>query len=227
MYQPMLFVHWKQARLLLIPFVVAAFGLPLTLVQGLGAAAGEPASLDAYGIINSYQVWLPFFPFLAVGVGAVLALTAWNWDHQQNHVYALSLPLARWQYVMLKMGAGAALILLPAGALWLGAHVAAASITLPEGLRAYPNQLAFRFFLAVLLAYALFFAMASGTIKTTVWVLTGALAVVVLGEVFAVAMGTTFAAWGEVSVSTEIAKWFVSAGGPFEVFTGNWTLIDV
>ena len=120
MYQPMLFVHWKQARLLLIPFVMAAFGLPLLQVQGLGPGpGGEAVTLSAVAIVSSYQIWLPVFPLFAAAVGAMLALTAWNWDHQHQHVYALSLPLARWEYAMLKMGAGVVLLLIPV-ALLLG-----------------------------------------------------------------------------------------------------------
>ena len=44
MYQPMLFIHWKQVRLVLIPFVIAAFGLPLMVIQGLGPAPGAGLS---------------------------------------------------------------------------------------------------------------------------------------------------------------------------------------
>lgn len=228
MYQPMLFVHWKQARLLLVPFVVAAFGLPLMVVQGLGSGPeGGAVTMNAYLIVNGYQTWLPMFPLLAVGVGAVIALTAWNWDHQQSHVYALSLPLARWEYVMLKMGAGVALVLVPGVALWLGAHVAAASVELPAGFQTYPNQLALRFVLASLVAYALFFSLASGTIKTTVWIVTGVILFFFVGDAVSTGLGTVIPFFRDYNIATETAKWFVSVGGPFEVFTGNWTLIDV
>jgi len=227
MYQPMLFVHWKQARLLLIPFVVASFGLPLMSVQGLGMSPdGSPVAMDTYQIVMGYQTWLTLFPLLAVALGAVLALTAWNWDHQLNHIYALSLPLERWQYVMLKMGAGVTLILLPASALWLGANLAAVSVALPEGIRAYPNQLALRFFLAVLLSYALFFALASGTIRTTVWIVTAWLTLLIGGSLLVMALGDS-SPLGDVNFADEAVRWLVRAGGPFEVFTGNWTLIDV
>jgi|AP95_1055475.scaffolds.fasta_scaffold25180_3 hypothetical protein len=36
MYQPMLFLHWKQVRFGLIPFILAAFALP-----GLAGPAGS------------------------------------------------------------------------------------------------------------------------------------------------------------------------------------------
>ena len=228
MYQPMLFVHWKQARLLLLPFAIAAFGLPLLQVQGLGPGPdGGAVTLNAYEIVASYQIWLPLFPILAAATGALVALSAWNWDHQLNHVYALSLPLARWEYAMLKMGAGVVLLLVPVGALWLGAHVASAAAALPDGLNSYPNQLALRFFLAVLIAYALFFAMASGTIRTTLIVITAVVAFFFVGDLVSRGLAIFVPMLQGFNLAEEAARWFLTAGGPFEVFTGNWALIDV
>jgi len=228
MYQPMIFLHWKQARLVLIPFVVAAFGLPLASVQGLGAGpAGQTISLGTYQIANAIQVWLPIFPFLAVCTGAVLALTSWNWDHQLNHVYALTLPLARWEYVMRKMSAGAMLVLLPAAALWIGALAAAASVALPPGLQAYPNQLALRFLLAVLLSYSIFFAFAAGTVRTTVWVVSAVILFFLASDLLSSGLGLLIPYFRDVNIGSEITAWFFRVGGPFEVFTGNWSLIDV
>jgi hypothetical protein len=228
MVQPMLLVHWKQARLLLVPFIVAAFGLPLLAVQGFGGVGDDRAvSMEAYRILASYQVWLPYFPMLAAAVGGVLALTSWNWDHQLGHVYALSLPIARWEYAMLKMGAGAALVLVPVAALWVGAHLATASVTLPEGIRAYPNQLAFRFFAATMTAYALFFAMAAGTIRTTVWIVSAVMALVIGGNFVVAVLEPYVPALDDLRLVPTIVGWLLRAGGPFGVFTGNWALIDV
>ncbi len=226
MYQPMLFVHWKQARMLLLPFMVAAFGLPLMVVQGFGADGGA-ISQDAYRILANYQVWLPYFPMLAASVGAVLALTAWNWDHHLGHVYALSLPVARWEYVMLKMGAGVVLALVPTAAMWVGAHLASGSVVIPEGLRAYPNQLAARFFLATLMSYALFFALGAGTIKTTVWIVSSVLFFFLGGGLIDTLLGAFDPTMRDVNVVASTVSWLARAGGPFAVFTGNWTLIDV
>jgi hypothetical protein len=190
MYQPMLYVHWKQIRVGLIPFIVASFALPILMVQGLGVTPGTSSTtMEAYRMVNEFQVFLPVFPMLAAAIGGTLALSAWNWDHQHKHVWALSLPLARWEYAMLKMGAGAVLAMLPVAALWLGAHIAAASIELPTGLNAYPNQLALRFALATLVAYSVLFAMAAGTIKTTVWIVS-----CVIGFTFLGAMANDFLA---------------------------------
>ena len=63
MYRQLLYIHWKQIRFVLVPFVIAAFGLPLLSVQGLGAPSGmEGVSLQAYRIVDQFNVWLPFFP---------------------------------------------------------------------------------------------------------------------------------------------------------------------
>lgn len=228
MYQPMLYLHWKQIRLVLLPLTIAAFALPVMSVAGLGAPAGSTESaLSAYTIVEMVRFWLPVFPALAAAVGITLALSAWNWDHRLGHVYALSLPLSRGEYTLLKMGAGATLAMLPGIALWLGAHVAAAAVTLPPGLRAYPDQLALRFALATLVAYSVLFAMAAGTVKTTVWIVAAVSAFVVFG-----AIGTDWLltqddlAFRYDPVRTVI-DWIMQGPGPLGVFTSNWSLIDV
>jgi hypothetical protein len=224
----MLYVHWKQIRVGLIPFIVASFALPILMVQGLGVTPGESsATMEAYRMVNEFQVFLPAFPVLAAAIGGTLALSAWNWDHQQKHVWALSLPLARWEYAMLKMGAGAVLAMLPVTALWLGAHIAAASIELPTGLNAYPNQLALRFALATLISYSVLFAMAAGTIKTTVWIVSGVIAFTFLGAMANDFLAVYFEYFARVHVVAEFYEWLARTPGPFEVFAGNWALIDV
>ena len=227
MYQPMLFLHWKQVRFGLIPFILAAFALPLLNIQGLGTIPGEMAvGLDAYRIVSENQEWLMFYPLLAAGIGMTLALSAWNWDHQLKHVYALSLPLTRLEYTMLKMGAGAVLTLLPVAALWLGAHAASMAVALPDGLHAYPNQLAFRFMLAALVSYSLLFAMAAGTIKTTITIISSIVVLVLVAPVFEVFLVDTFLSLAETPLLVTLVE-FALDFGPFEVFTGNWSLIDV
>ena len=228
MYQPMLFVHWKQVRAGLIPFILAAFALPLLMVQGLGPTPGTGAtSLEAYYLMNDFQLWLPFFPMLAGATGITLALSSWNWDHQTKHVYALSLPLPRWEYALLKMGAGALLAMLPVAAMWFGAHLAAASIALPEGLNAYPNQLALRFGLATLISYSFLFAMAAGTIRTTIWIVSGIIAFVILGNLANEFLANYYEFFQRTNIVLAVFEWLADSPGPAEVFTGNWSLIDV
>lgn len=225
MYQPMLYLHWKQVRLGLLPLALASFALPLLSVQGLGIT--QDASVRLYEALTMTQVWLPVFPALAAITGMTLALSAWNWDHQGNHVYALSLPLSRWQYAGLKMGAGAVLALVPAAAFWLGAHLAVGFLDLPATLNAYPNQLALRFFLAIMVAYGILFAMAAGTMRTTLLVLTGLVSFLVLGTVAVEFMANFNDAFAQTNLLRDSVEFLAGVGGPFEIFTGNWALIDV
>ncbi len=228
MYQPMLYLHWKQIRLALIPFVIASFGLPLVTVHGLGTPPGHPG-MDtlAYHVVDATRVWMVFYPILAAAIGATLALSSWNWDHQLGHVYALSLPIPRWEYAALKMGAGAMLALLPAGALWVGGLVASASVTLPTGLHAYPTLLAVRFLAATLLAYAVFFALAAGTIRTTVWVVTVVAGLIVAAGLLNGVLAAYFPTLEHTSLMQMMLHGLSSLPGPLHVFVGNWALIDV
>lgn len=227
MYQPMLFLHWKQIKVALIPFVVAAFALPLLSIQGMGSAGDLDGATAAYVILASGQVWLPVFPVLAVSIGVTLALSSWNWDHQLNHVYALSLPLPRWEFTMLKMGAGVVLAMLPALGFWAGVHLAAASVALPAGLHAYPNALALRFFLSILLSYAAFFALAAGTVKTTVGVASALFLFLVVGGSLNGFLGNFFGFFQETNVVQAVFDLATGSHGPLEVFFGSWALIDV
>lgn len=227
MLRPMLFLHWKQIRMALVPFVVVAFGLPLMATDGLDAPGGAGGGPDAYAILGALDVWLPYFPLLALAIGVTLALSAWNWDHQLNHVYALALPVSRAEYALQKMIAGATLAAVPALALWLGAHVAASSIALPEGLRAYPNELAVRFLMATLLAYAAFFAMAAGTVKTTMRLVTAVTVVLLFVTVGWETFAPDFERLARTNAVDVLVEWLTTAPGPLEVFTGSWALIDV
>ena len=228
MYRSMLFLHWKQIRLALIPLAMAAFGLPLLVIEGLGTPPGmESSSLEAYSFMFGAQEWLWMFPVLAGAVGITLALSAWNWDHQLKHVYALSLPITRWEYTQAKFLAGAALALFPALVLWLGAHLASASLSLPTGLNAYPNELGLRFALAVLISYAMFSAMAAGTVRTTMIVVSVLVAFVVFGTMAGEILGTRYAWFAQNNLVESFVLWLAEAPGPFEVFTGSWALIDV
>jgi len=228
MYQPMLFLHWKQIKVALIPFVIAAFALPLLSVQGLGQAPGTGVpAMGGYQVFLNSQLWLVTFPILAGAIGVTLALSSWNWDHQLNHVYALSLPIPRWQYATLKMGAGALLAALPALGFWIGAHLAAASVALPAGLHAYPNALALRFFLAILVTYATLFAMAAGTVKTTAYIVSAWFVFLFLGGALNGFLGDIFPYLKEVNVVQSVMDALLSRHGPLEVFSGSWTLIDV
>jgi hypothetical protein len=224
----MLLTHWKAARWGLLPFLVAAFGLPLLSVQGLGGGGALPdADLFAFRLLEIGALWSPLFPLLAVTVGAVLGLSAWVWDHHAGHVYALTLPVARWRYAALKFGTGAALMLLPVGTFAAGVALATASVELPAGLVAYPNALILRFLAAALTVYGLFFAMASGTIRTAVIVLGAGLGVVVFGNALLSFGGELVPGLDHVRITTQVLRALTAWPSPLRIFVGNWMLFDV
>ena len=81
--------------------------------------------------------------------------------------------------------------------------------------------------MATLLAYALLFAMAAGTIRTTVWLLIGIGALLVLNVVLSQWLFPRVGVLRDVNLVGWLFRLLSSAPGPFQVFTGNWTLIDV
>ena len=143
-----------------------------------------------------------------------------------GHVYALALPMARWKYVLWKMGAGTVLLLVPVAFLGLGSVVAAGSLDLAEGLHAYPLLLTQRFLMASLLAFGALFAMASGTTRTTVIVMTTGLSVILGGQLLTYELSQLLPGF-----DWQLVDWLdhvlVEWPGPFEVFFGNWNLFDV
>ncbi|HEX6639776.1 MAG TPA: ABC-2 transporter permease [Thermoanaerobaculia bacterium] len=220
-------LQWKASRWPLLPFVVMAFGLPLAAIRSAVNAEGYEEFGAAETLIGTLQNWVPLFPILAALVGVTLGLAAWSWDHRANHVYALSLPVTRTRYVMLKFVTGAALLLIPTVAVLVSVLLGRAGIDLPEGLHAYPLAFTARFLLGALIVYALAFALAAGTMRTAIWMLTGFLAVMLFGGIV---VGFLRDAFGMQDLPTPIELLFtalVDWPGPFHVFGGNWMPIDV
>ena len=231
MFLQILYTQWKSVRAGLIPLAIASFGLPLLAVQDLALPSDLPAdepirALQAELIFESWQIWLPFFPVLAAIIGVVFAMNAWSADHSAGHIYALAMPLPRWKYVLWKMGAGTLLLLVPVAFLGVGSLVAVSSLDLAEGLHAYPLLFTQRFLMASVLAYAALFAMASGTTRTAVLVISVVLSVIFGGEFL-----TFYASEMLPSFDWHLFNWLgrvlVEWPGPFEVYFGNWNLIDV
>ena len=220
MFRQILFVHWKTARYFLLPVAVATFGLPLMAVNGVETSS-------AYLLVSELQVWTPFFPALAVALGVVVALTAWSWDHKVDHVYALTLPIPRWEYVLLKMGAGLVLLLPAVATFWVGSVAASLAVDVPQGLHTYPHLLGIRFLLAAALAYGLLFALAAGTIRTTVLFLVGVVGLTVMVSLTTAALQGPVPAMEAFDWSAWINERLTTWPGPFQVFTGNWMLVDV
>ncbi len=218
MFTAILFSQWKWTRVPLLGLVLAAFALPLLSTGGASVASQDNWRIEE--VLSNLQTWGLVYPALAGLLGLTLARATWGADHQGRHVYALSLPLPRWDFVLMRFAAGTLLLAAPVLALWLGALIATAATTLPPSLQAYPTILALRFALAALVAYAVIFAISAGTNRTAGIILAG-IAAVILCQLLLDALGveTLFLQ----SVLMRLVLW----PGPFEIFTGRWMLFDV
>src|SRR2546430_15864994 len=154
MFHVMLYSQWKWTRLIVALGSIAAFALPIVSVQG--AARADASPLQAGELLQAVQSWGTLYPVLAAALGLLVAIATWAPDHRGRHVHALSLPLPRWRYVLLRFGAGATLLAAPIVAVSAGAPPRTTSGTSPPGLRGYPRALAIRFPRPVLVAHAVF-----------------------------------------------------------------------
>ncbi len=218
MFREILRTQARWSTIGIVVGAVVAFALPLFAVQGAGNA--DPTWLDARDLLREQLRWGQWYPMLAMAVGLLIGTGAWAADHRSRHVYALTLPLARWRFVLLRYGAGLVLLIAPVLALAAGSAVAAVAATIPTGLHAYPVALSIRFALAVVLAYSIFFAISSGTTKTAGYVLSAVGAIVVMQLLFGF-FGS------DANLLVAIFDRMVTWPGPFEIFSGRWMLIDV
>ena len=218
MFRVMLYSQWKWTRLIVALGSIAAFALPLVSVQGAARADSNP--LQAGELLQAVQSWGTLYPVLAAALGLLVAIATWAPDHRGRHVHAMSLPLPRWRYVLLRFGAGTTLLAAPVIAVSAGALLATWSATIPAGLQGYPVALAIRFALAVLVAYAVFFAVSAGTARTA-GIILGLIGGVILVQIIAGVANVDLDVLGRLQVV--VLNW----PGPLAIFTGRWMLIDV
>ena len=152
MFRVILYGQWKWSRIVIVLGTVAGFALPILSVQG---ATSDPArALRPGELLSIVQSWGVLYPVLAATIGLLVAIATWAPDHRGRHVLALSLPLPRWRYVLLRFTAGLVLLVPTMLGVFAGAVLASASATLPPGLEAYPMALAIRFAFAAAEAWA-------------------------------------------------------------------------
>lgn len=218
MFRAVFYSQWKWSRLIVVLGTVAAFAIPLLSVQG--AARADRGALQTQELLRAVQSWGTLYPLLAGALGLLMAIAAWAADHRGRHIHALTLPLPRWRYVLFRFAAGMVLLAGPIAAVLLGASLAALTATIPQGLQAYPLSLALRFGLAVLVAFAVFFAISAGTARTA-GIILGAMAALVLVQVIASVANLDWDLLGTLQVV------LLQGPGPLAVFTGRWMLVDV
>ena len=218
MFRVMLYGQWKWSRLIIVIGAIAGFALPVISLQG--AARADRSPLEAQDLLRAVQSWGTLYPVLAAALGLLVAMASWAPDHRGRHVHALSLPLPRWRYVLLRCGSGAVLLAIPVAAVFAGAILATASATLPSGLQGYPLALGTHFALATAVAYAVFFAVSAGTARTA-GIILGLFGAVVVVQVIASVANLNLDIIDPLSIVV------LGSAGPFAVFTGRWMLVDV
>ncbi|MFQ5550266.1 MAG: hypothetical protein ACE5FJ_03400 [Gemmatimonadales bacterium] len=206
MFRQILFAQWKATQWPLLILGVITFALPL------GSASAFAA--------QRVDEWAPFMPLVAIFGAFSIGGLAWAWDQMGKNVYALSLPLARWEYMLLKMAAGAMLLAIPTATMWVGALIAVSATDLPVGFHAYPTALAVRFGLAALLSYSAFFAFSGARQRTQLALIGVFFATVIGGGIYL----DTSAGEG---LGRFVEKVLTERPGPLEVFVGSWRLFDV
>src|SRR6267142_6231237 len=220
MFRVILYSQWKWSRLILGAGTVAAFALPIISMQGATGGGADRGPLQAQALLRAVQSWGTLYPLLATALGLLMAIAAWAADHRGRHIHALTLPIERWRYVLLRFGAGVVLLAAPIAAVFIGSSLAVLTATLPPGLQSYPIALAVRFAFAVLVAYAVFFAVSAGTART---------AGIILGVIAAAVLVQVVARIANLDVNLfAVAQTVLLLGpGPLAVFTGRWMLVDV
>lgn len=210
----MLRVQWRWCRGILLAGAAVAGLLPFLTLRGV-----SPALMPAEAMAG-IRAWSPLYPAVAALLGLLVALASWAADRRGQHIHALTLPIERWRYVLLRFAGGVLLLALPTILFAVAAHWATTLTALPDGLHPYPWSLAFRFGVGVLLAFALFFAILSGTPRTAAIVL-GVLVGVLLVDLL---LGAVLARAG---LGTDLLAALFAGPGPFALFAGRWMLIDV
>jgi hypothetical protein len=214
MFRVLLYSQWKWSRLIVVLGAVVAFVLPILSIQGATASV-RPGEL-----LQTVQSWGVLYPALAATLAVLVAIMTWAPDHRGRHVHALSLPVPRWRYALLRFGAGLTLLATPVLALLVGAVLATSIAHIPPGLQGYPYALAVRFALAVGIGYSIFFAISAGTSRTA-GVLLAVVATLIIAQVLASVANVN------LDLAAHAQVLLLNWPGPLAVFTGRWMLIDV
>jgi hypothetical protein len=218
MFAQMFYVQWKWNRELLAFFVVLGFAIPLIVLWIVMPQLGVPSAREFIAIGQGVGVCCLSLSALS---GVTIAWQGYGVDDAAGHTYALSLPVTRRRFLATRAAAAFMLLAIPALAIWLGAMLASANVSLPATLRTYSGALAMRALLAAWLAHSCMFALRYGAgrrSKVVLLVLLAALAVSTLAALVVPATRIALARLGDM---------LVSHPGPFGIFFGRWTLFDV
>ncbi|NOT07970.1 MAG: hypothetical protein HOP28_07165 [Gemmatimonadales bacterium] len=216
MLKAMIRLQWRAVWHIVAALTVAGLLLPLASVR----TGWKGGLTNLPNFLTELQLWGLLYPALAALAGVALAAGIWSSDRRGHHIYALTLPIPRWRYVLLRYLAGLTLALPIVAAVWLGSVIASETLDLPAGLRIFPHALAAKFALALIVLFGFAFAIAASSSRAL------GIGVRFLALLVAVHLGVvmlypkTNILW---SLVTGLATW----PGPFAALGGRWMLIDV
>ncbi len=199
----------------LIALTALAAALPVLSVRVL---LGEGLAADSMLVLSAAASVAPAFPLLAGFIGVTVAVSAWQADHVGGHVYALTLPIPRWHYALVRLAAAFLLVVPALVGFALSSAIVAAAIELPPGLHSYPLSLVVRFCAATIVTFSLFFALASASKESAGWGLVALFAVVLFDIAYQTSSGTGYSPLAELLLGTK---------SPLSFFFGQWSLVDV
>jgi hypothetical protein len=219
MYRALLRAQWPTTGPLLILMTLMAFAAPfIQFTAGVVVnSVGDPG--DAAMILSAQTAFAPLYPMLAWFLGLLMAATTWGDDTQGKHIYALSLPVPRWYYLLLRLSTGLTYLVIPAIALGIAALITASQVTLPPGLHAYPGGLMVRFALASALGFTVLFALGSANERS-----------IRIGSIVVIALFAVTVILGIAGFDDGIQGFFravMSWPSIIDTFAGRWILFDV
>lgn len=209
--------QWTRVRVAMVLTTLAALAVPVIMVLQGGAPS------DGYAVgywLRQSEAIGTALPVVALFSGLYLGIAAWADDVRGRHVYAMTLPVSRERYVLMRFTAGLLPLLAPVAGLLIGSLIATALVNLPAGLNAYPVALTIRVALAGLTTYAVFFALASAT-KRAAAIVVGLIATLIIAELVMALLSINI---GLIPALLEtLTEW----PAPFAILTGRWALFDV
>lgn len=217
MFTAILRSQWRESRLALLMLAAVALILP---VLSMNEASRATAPWYAWGLLEASMRWSASYPIVALVAAVVLATGAWRPDHRTRHVYALTLPIPRSRYLLLRYGAGLALLVGVGVALLAGATLAALRVHVASPLHAYPVALTVRFCMAGLMAYTILFSV-SGLTPRAARLLAALLLLLVIASLVGDLLGLR---WSPLEAVTSA---LLSPYSPLSIFRARWMLIDV
>lgn len=217
MFRAVLWSQWRESRLAMVVLAGVAVAVPLLSLRGAGAVTDPWASWD---LLRATAQWGAAYPILALAAALALAAGAWWPDHRTKHVYALTLPVSRVRYLLLRYSAGLTLLVILAALLAVSTFVATIRVPLPTLLHAYPGGITVRFFLAGLSAYTILFGL-MGLTPRMARLVAAVFLLLVLASIVA-----DLASLGWNPLATVVDA-LLGPYSPLAIFRARWMLIDV